>query len=188
MQSTLGRQIRNFLRQQPRPGQQTRQFPGHLPAVGFLHPTARNQQQMANLDGFPQQPEALPQQPARPVAFHGEQTVLFSAYHPAPQMVIRRRGIYDQHARTDQFLSVLPDLIEFGLESDLIRLAKRSFHCFDSCAGPAQQHPAEPEKNGCHAVRRARPFWRRRLMTRRPFLVAMRAKNPIRRLRRRFEG
>ena len=38
------------------------------------------------------------------------------------------------------------------------------------------------------AVSLARPFWRRRLMTLRPAAVAMRAKKPIRRLRRRFEG
>ena len=43
-----------------------------------------------------------------------------------------------------------------------------------------------PEKD--QAVRRARPFWRRRLMMLRPAAVAMRAKNPSRRLRRRLEG
>lgn len=145
MQSTLGRRIRNFLRKQPCLRQQPGQFPGHLLPHGILHLTARNQQQMADLHPAPEQPETLPQKATRPVALHSKEAVFLSAYHPAPQTVVGRRGVYGQHFRTDQLGSVLPDLIEFGLESDLIRFAKRSFHCDDSDAGPAAR-PAEPER------------------------------------------
>ena len=140
--------------------QQFRQFPGGLLAFPAGQTFAWDQYQSAGIQMRFEQSEAFPQQTTCPVAFDGQETVLFSAYDSATYGWVRSGRHYRQHAFADLFDTLLPNLIEFGPKTQFILLTqtfpdripifRRGFFRQRCSAGRLGIHQA--------VVNRARPF------------------------------
>lgn len=118
------------------------------------------------------QPEGLPDGTPDPVAAHGISDRLRADRHPQAGVATFVRQVVDTEESVTQATTGLARSLEFRSSAELL---DRS----ETLAG----RDARSRQRDRPAARRVRPLARRRFSTCRPFLVAMRARNPCVRFR-----